>query len=116
MGELGLGGRRRREDGVGASVESLGDTLDVAALAGRVPPLVHENEGDPALEHDVLQAEQAILQALALGFVFLPGERQAVVDRVHLGVVLHDVEAGLLGGQIVGRGRLGLGAGQSHAG
>ena len=116
MGKLGLGGRRRGEDGVGAGVERLGNALDVAALASRVPPLVHENEGDPALEHDVLQAEQAILQALALGFVFLQGEHQAVVDRVHLGVVLHDVEAGLLGGQIVGRGRLGLGAGQSHAG
>ena len=83
---------------MGAGVHGGGDALDVAALAGGVPALIHHHERDAGLVHVALKSEQSLLQALELVFVLLGRERKRVVDARKRRCVIDKVEAGSRGG------------------
>ena len=77
--------------GVGAGVDGLGDALDVAALAGRIPTLVHEHERNAFLVHLELELEEALLLLLEQVLVLLFGfDHRLGLCMVDLRITRHD--------------------------
>ena len=116
LAPLALAGRLEGDDRRAPRVQVLGEPLDGAALARRVPPLEHDDDApslllDPVLQPQQLDLEKALLgfvlrpgHALVIGVAFLPGVDQAPVlpaqDRLVLVVGLIELEVVQMEGKV----------------
>ena len=74
LGALALGRRRQRHDPGDPGVQVLGDALDRAALARRVPALEHHHDPPAAGPDPLLHRDQLGLQPEQLALVDLAGD------------------------------------------
>ncbi len=67
-----------RVDLIAAGIEGARDPLDVAALAGRVPALISDDDRDLLAVKDVVKAAEFFLQAVQFFVIFILGENLVV--------------------------------------